>query len=162
VGGNVPVDSEALLVTDFMNLKIKPAQSFGGAHRGKLCVRVFIGVSDHTCMSICVCTVFLKKGIDRVFISTLCSCCQHCNSRSTRGQCRRTITTTSSSATTNRSTNSSTRSGPCPPRHSRRSSARLGCPRSCVLQERPLHTIGARPGTIAWQDGKSGAERGSD
>jgi hypothetical protein len=61
VRGDVPVDSDALLVTDLVNLKIKPAQSFGGAHRGRVCVRVFIGVSAHTCMSICVCTVFLKK-----------------------------------------------------------------------------------------------------
>jgi hypothetical protein len=35
VGGDVPVDSETLLVTDFVNLKIKPTQSFGGAHRGE-------------------------------------------------------------------------------------------------------------------------------
>jgi hypothetical protein len=39
-------------VNDFVNLKIKPAQSFGGAHRGRMCVRMFIGVSDRTCMSI--------------------------------------------------------------------------------------------------------------
>jgi hypothetical protein len=50
-----------LLVTDFMNLKIKPAQSFDGAHRGRVCVHVFIGVSACTCVSTCVCTVFLKK-----------------------------------------------------------------------------------------------------
>jgi hypothetical protein len=62
VGGDIPVDSEALFVTDFMNLKIKPAQSFGGAHRDIVCVRVFIEVSDHTYMSIYVCTMFLKKG----------------------------------------------------------------------------------------------------
>jgi hypothetical protein len=61
VGGDVPINSDALLVTDFMNLKIKPTQSFGGAHRDKMCVRVFIGVSARTCMSICVCIVFLKK-----------------------------------------------------------------------------------------------------
>jgi hypothetical protein len=61
VGGDVPIDSDALLVTDFVNLKIKPAQSFEDAHRGRVCVRVFIGVSARTCMSICVCTVFLKK-----------------------------------------------------------------------------------------------------
>jgi hypothetical protein len=60
VGDDVPVDSEALLVTDFVNL-IKPAQSFGCAHRGRVCVRVFIGVSVRTCMSIYVYTVFLKK-----------------------------------------------------------------------------------------------------
>jgi hypothetical protein len=61
VGCDVPVDNDAFLVIDFMNLKIKPAQSSGGAHRGRMCVRVFIGVSAHTCMSIYVCTVFLKK-----------------------------------------------------------------------------------------------------
>jgi hypothetical protein len=61
VGGGVPVDSETLLVTDFMNLKIKPTQSF--ACKERVCVRVFIGVSTHTCMSICVYTVFLKKAI---------------------------------------------------------------------------------------------------
>jgi hypothetical protein len=37
-----------------VNLKIKPAQSFIGAHRGRVCVRVFIGVSARTCISICV------------------------------------------------------------------------------------------------------------
>jgi hypothetical protein len=58
-----PIESETLLVTDFVNLKIKPAQSFGGAHRDRMCVAVFIGVSDHTYMSIYVCTVFLKKSI---------------------------------------------------------------------------------------------------
>jgi hypothetical protein len=48
-------------VTDFVNLNIKPAQCFGGAHRGSVCVGVFIEVSTHTCISICICTVFLKK-----------------------------------------------------------------------------------------------------
>jgi hypothetical protein len=48
-------------VTDFVNLKIKSAQSFGDAHKGKMYVYVFIGVSTHTRISICVCTVFLKK-----------------------------------------------------------------------------------------------------
>jgi hypothetical protein len=59
VGGDVPVDSETLLVTDFINLKIKPTQSFGGAYRGRVCVRVFIGVIAH--MNICVCTMFLRR-----------------------------------------------------------------------------------------------------
>jgi hypothetical protein len=63
VGGDVPVDSEVLLVTDFMNLKIKSAQSFRSAHRDRLCVRVFIEVSDRTYISICICTVFLNKII---------------------------------------------------------------------------------------------------
>jgi hypothetical protein len=46
------------LVTDFMNLKIKPAQLFGCAHRDRVCIRMFIRVSAYTCISICV---FLKK-----------------------------------------------------------------------------------------------------
>jgi hypothetical protein len=58
---DVSIDSETLLVTDFVNLKIKLAQSFGGIHRDRVYVRVFIGVSAHTCMSTYVCTVFLKK-----------------------------------------------------------------------------------------------------
>jgi hypothetical protein len=63
VRGDVPINSDALLVADFMNLKIKPDQSFGSAHRARVCVRVFIGVSAHTCMSIYVCTVFLKNKL---------------------------------------------------------------------------------------------------
>jgi hypothetical protein len=31
--GDVLIDSEVFLVTDFINLKIKPAQSFKCAHR---------------------------------------------------------------------------------------------------------------------------------
>jgi hypothetical protein len=65
-GGNVPIDSEVHLVTDFVNLKIKSAQSFRCVNRGRVCVRVFIEVSARTCMSIYVCTVFLKKRINRV------------------------------------------------------------------------------------------------
>jgi hypothetical protein len=61
VGGDVPIDSEALLMTDFMNLKIKPTQSFRDAHRGRVCVRVFTYMSAHTCMSIYIYTMFVKK-----------------------------------------------------------------------------------------------------
>jgi hypothetical protein len=46
-----PIDGKTLLVTDFMNLKIKPAQSFRGVHRDRLCMHVFIEVSAHMCMS---------------------------------------------------------------------------------------------------------------
>jgi hypothetical protein len=62
VGDDVLIDSETHLVTDFVNLKIKPAQFFECAHMGRVCVRVFIEVRARTCMSICVCTVFLKKS----------------------------------------------------------------------------------------------------
>jgi hypothetical protein len=52
VGGNVSIDSETLLVTDFVNLKIKTAQSFRGTHRGMMYVRVFIEVNARMYMSI--------------------------------------------------------------------------------------------------------------
>jgi hypothetical protein len=44
VGGDVSIDSETLLVTDFINLKIKPTQSFRDAHIDKIYVHVFIRV----------------------------------------------------------------------------------------------------------------------
>jgi hypothetical protein len=49
VRGDVSVDSETLLMTVFMNLKIKSTQY------------VFIKLSAHTYMSIYVCTDFFKK-----------------------------------------------------------------------------------------------------
>jgi hypothetical protein len=61
VGGDVSVDNETLLVTDFVNLKINLAQSFRNAHKDKMCVRVFIGISTHMFISIYVCTVFFNK-----------------------------------------------------------------------------------------------------
>jgi hypothetical protein len=63
-GSDVPVDSETFLVTDSVNLKIKPVQSFGYAYKGKVFVRVFIGMSARTCMRIYVCTIFLKDKND--------------------------------------------------------------------------------------------------
>jgi hypothetical protein len=63
-GRRCPVDSEMLLMTDFVNLKIKPAQSFKNTHRDIMYVCVFIDVSARTCMSIWICTVFLKKEVD--------------------------------------------------------------------------------------------------
>jgi hypothetical protein len=65
VEGDVPVDTETFLVTDFINLKIKPTQSFECAHRDRLCVHMFIRMSTHMYISIYVCTMFLKK---RAFI----------------------------------------------------------------------------------------------
>jgi hypothetical protein len=55
VGSDISVDSETLLMTDFVNPKIKSVQSFRGAHRGRIYVCVFIRMSAHTCISICVC-----------------------------------------------------------------------------------------------------------
>jgi hypothetical protein len=51
-GGDVPIDSEILLVTNFVNLKIKLTQSFRYAHRYRM--YVFIGMSTHTYISMCV------------------------------------------------------------------------------------------------------------
>jgi hypothetical protein len=58
---DVPVDSDTLLMIDFVNLKIKLTQSFRCAYRGRMCVHVFIRISDRMCMSICICTVILKN-----------------------------------------------------------------------------------------------------
>ena len=53
---DVPVDDEALVVTSGI-FRLAGAQSFGGAYRGRVCVRVFIGW-------VCV----------RVFIGCECAC----------------------------------------------------------------------------------------
>jgi hypothetical protein len=60
-GGDVPIDNETLLITDFVNLKIKPTQYFRCAHRIRVYVRVFIWVNARIYISIYVCTVFLHK-----------------------------------------------------------------------------------------------------
>jgi hypothetical protein len=51
-GRQCPVDSEMLLMIDFVNLKIKPTQSFKDTHRDRMYVRVFIDVSARTYISI--------------------------------------------------------------------------------------------------------------
>jgi hypothetical protein len=56
-----PVDGETFLMPDFMNLKIKSAQSFRNAHRDMMYVCIFIEVSTHTCMNTYIYTMFLKK-----------------------------------------------------------------------------------------------------
>jgi hypothetical protein len=43
-------------VTDFINLKIKPAQSFRDVHSGSMRIYVFIEVDSYTCINICVWT----------------------------------------------------------------------------------------------------------
>jgi hypothetical protein len=45
-------------MTNFMNLKIKSTQLFRDAHRVRVCVHMFIGVSAHMYMSIYIYTVF--------------------------------------------------------------------------------------------------------
>jgi hypothetical protein len=45
-------------MTDFVNLKIKSAQSFKCAYMSRVCVRVFIRMSDRICINICVVLCF--------------------------------------------------------------------------------------------------------
>jgi hypothetical protein len=61
VGGDVPVDSEAPVVTSSISRFDPPAQSFEGAHRDRMCVCVHRGECMRVYVSACVCTVFLKK-----------------------------------------------------------------------------------------------------
>jgi hypothetical protein len=57
---DVTVDSKTLLMIDFVNINIKLTQSFGDAHRDKICIHVFIEISAHIYMSIYVYIVFKK------------------------------------------------------------------------------------------------------
>jgi hypothetical protein len=58
---DVSIDSETLLMIDFINFKIKPTQSFRCADRGKIYVCVLIGVSANTYINIYVYTIFKKQ-----------------------------------------------------------------------------------------------------
>jgi hypothetical protein len=61
VGGNVPINNETFLMTDFVNLKIKPTQSFRDAHRDMMYICVFIRLSKHIYIYLYLC--FLKKKV---------------------------------------------------------------------------------------------------
>jgi hypothetical protein len=51
--GDVPVDSETPVVTSSV-----PAQSFGCAHRGRVCLHM----SECACvLSVCICTCVIRK-----------------------------------------------------------------------------------------------------
>jgi hypothetical protein len=56
VEDDIPIESETILVIDFVNLKIKLSQSFRCIHKDKMYVCMFIGMSNHIYiyMSICV------------------------------------------------------------------------------------------------------------
>jgi hypothetical protein len=60
VVSDIPVDDEAPLVTSGISRSVS-AQSFGGAHRGRVCVRVFIGVSVRVCCERLRCTMSFSK-----------------------------------------------------------------------------------------------------
>jgi hypothetical protein len=53
--GDVSVDSETLLVIDFVNLKIKSTQSFKCTYRGRMYTRVFIGEYSYVYEYLCLC-----------------------------------------------------------------------------------------------------------
>jgi hypothetical protein len=56
VVSDVPVDDEAPMATSGISRSVG-AQPFGGAHRGRVCVRVFIKVSVRACCECLRCTV---------------------------------------------------------------------------------------------------------
>jgi hypothetical protein len=56
VVSDVLVDDEAPLVTSVISRSVG-AQSFGGAHRGRVCVPIFIGVSVRACCERLRCTM---------------------------------------------------------------------------------------------------------
>jgi hypothetical protein len=49
---DVFIDSETLLMTDFVNLKIKLTQSFKSTYRNRVCMYIFIGINTY--INICV------------------------------------------------------------------------------------------------------------
>jgi hypothetical protein len=58
VGGDVSVDSEVSMVTSSISRPDPPAQSFEGAHKGRMCVCVHKDECMYVYMSARVCTVF--------------------------------------------------------------------------------------------------------
>jgi hypothetical protein len=56
VVSDIPVDDEAPVVTSRISRSVG-VPSFGGAHRGRVCVRVVIGVSVGACCERLRCTV---------------------------------------------------------------------------------------------------------
>jgi len=47
---SVAGDSEALVVTSSILRLVGPTRFFEGTHRGRMCVRAFIGVSARSCI----------------------------------------------------------------------------------------------------------------
>jgi hypothetical protein len=70
VVSDVLVDDEAPLVTSGIS-RSAGAQSFEGAHRGSVCVRVFIGVSVRACCEHLRCTMLIPKKKKSCILMTL-------------------------------------------------------------------------------------------
>jgi hypothetical protein len=76
VGGDILIDSETLLVTDFVNIKIKPTQSFRCVHMLKMhghlyCISKKIP-QQHLCMLACCYISVTKTG--QIAHTTLLPC----------------------------------------------------------------------------------------
>jgi hypothetical protein len=69
---DVLIDSETLLVTDFMNLKIKSTQSFKNTNKDRICIHMFIKIMLHR-LKVSV-LQFVRAGQDpRCFHHSACS-----------------------------------------------------------------------------------------
>jgi hypothetical protein len=60
VVGDIFIDSKTLLMTDFVNLKIKSTQSFEDIYRDKICVCIH-RINAYMCISIYIYIIFLKE-----------------------------------------------------------------------------------------------------
>jgi hypothetical protein len=69
VRDDVFVDSETLLVTDFVNLKIKPTQSFKGAHSDRVCVYIHRAECSYVYEYLCLYYVSKKRLMHTVLAS---------------------------------------------------------------------------------------------
>jgi len=77
VVSDVPVDDEAPVVTSGI-FRSAGAQSFGGAHRGRVCVRVFIGY-ECACVlwtSSLYCVILKKRTDALVFLDSNLGTCR--------------------------------------------------------------------------------------
>jgi hypothetical protein len=66
MGGDVFIDSEMFLITDFISLKIRPTQFFKGVPKDKIYIYIymFIKISSRTYINIYIITVFQKNITD--------------------------------------------------------------------------------------------------
>jgi hypothetical protein len=76
VGGDVPVNSDALLVTDFVNLMIKSAQSFGCVHKDRVCVYVYRSKCSYVYEDV-TCLYFVSKKMIINLFFMLSRMCRH-------------------------------------------------------------------------------------
>jgi hypothetical protein len=73
-------------LTDFVNLKIKLVQPFESDSRGRVCVNIFIEMSTHIYISICVCMTYKKKIFRQFHVQIRESSPAQCNTPSLHRQ----------------------------------------------------------------------------